>query len=81
MVATRADVRFARPNIQIYDANVVGLYLWVCERYLLGVKGAETKAIGGESVSQSPLKDKAFSTSLDQNLPFQLRAKLEFRAL
>ena len=31
-------VRFARPNIQIYDAHVVDLYEWVCARYLLGVK-------------------------------------------
>jgi hypothetical protein len=37
-------VRFARPNIQIYDARVVDLYQWVCARYLVGVKGAETKA-------------------------------------
>jgi hypothetical protein len=28
---------------------------------------------GGESVSQPPLKDKAFSTFLDQNPPFELR--------
>ena len=25
-------VRFARPNIQIYDAHVVDLYQWVCAR-------------------------------------------------
>jgi hypothetical protein len=25
MVTTRADVRFARPNIQIYDAHIVGV--------------------------------------------------------
>ena len=43
-MADRADVRFARPNIQIYDAHVVDLYQWVCARYLVGVKGAETKA-------------------------------------
>jgi hypothetical protein len=30
---------------------------------------------GGEGVSQSPLKDKAFPTFLGQNLPFELRAK------
>jgi hypothetical protein len=30
------------------------------------------KAAGGESVSQSPLKDKAFLTFLDQNPPFEL---------
>ena len=35
---------FARPNIQIYDAHVVDLYRWVCARYLVGAKGAETKA-------------------------------------
>jgi hypothetical protein len=40
----RADVRFARRNIQIYDARVVDLYQRVCARYLVGVKGAETKA-------------------------------------
>jgi hypothetical protein len=35
---------FARPNVQIYDAHVVDLYQWVCARYLVGVKGADTKA-------------------------------------
>jgi hypothetical protein len=40
----RADVRFARPNTQIYDAHVVALYQWVCARYLVGVKAAGTKA-------------------------------------
>ena len=39
-----AGVRFARPNIQIYDAHVVDLYQWLCAPYLVGVKGAETKA-------------------------------------
>jgi maltoporin len=38
-------LRFARPNIQIYDARVVDLYQWVCALYLVGVKGAETKAV------------------------------------
>ena len=33
---------------------------------------------GGESVSQSPLKDKAFSSFLDQNPPFALRLKMSF---
>ena len=37
-------VRFARPNIQIYDAHVVDLYQWVCARYLVGLRGADTKA-------------------------------------
>jgi hypothetical protein len=40
-------VRLARPNIQIYDAHVVDLYQWVCARYLVGAKGAETKAKRG----------------------------------
>ena len=38
----RADVRFIRPNVQIYDAHVADLYQWVCAQYLVGVKGAET---------------------------------------
>src|SRR5712672_279632 len=42
----RADVRFIRPNIQIYDAHVVDLSQWVCAQYLVGVKGAETKFAG-----------------------------------
>lgn len=37
----------------------------------------ENRANGGESVSQLPLKDKAFSTFLDQNPPFELRPKWE----
>jgi hypothetical protein len=36
------------------------------------------KEFGGESVSQSPLKDKAFSTFLDQNPPFELPEKGDF---
>jgi hypothetical protein len=32
-------VRFARRNIQIYDAHVVDLYQWICARYLIGMKG------------------------------------------
>jgi hypothetical protein len=37
-------VRFACPNIQIYDVHVVDLCQRVCARYRVGVKGAETKA-------------------------------------
>jgi hypothetical protein len=33
---------------------------------------------GGESVSQPPLKDKVFSTFLDQNPPFELRGEWGF---
>jgi hypothetical protein len=39
----RADVHFARPTIQIYDAHVVDVYQWVCARYLAGVKGGRNK--------------------------------------
>ena len=45
--SNRADVRFARPNIQIYDAHVVDLYQWVAARYFVGVKDAETKKQSG----------------------------------
>lgn len=41
---TAQIVRFARPNIQNYDAHVVDLYQWVGARYLVGVKGADTTA-------------------------------------
>jgi hypothetical protein len=34
---------------------------------------------GGESVSQSPLKDKAFSTFLDRNPQLELRPEMGFR--
>ena len=37
----------------------------------IGYRGEQ--CCGGESVSQSPLKDQAFSTFLDQNPPFELR--------
>ena len=37
-------VRFACPNIQIYDVHVVDLCRRVCARYRVGVKGAETRA-------------------------------------
>src|SRR5579863_1675884 len=39
----------------------------------VGYKGEQCS--GGESVSQSPLKDKAFSNFLDRNPPFELRPK------
>jgi hypothetical protein len=42
--ADRMDVRFAHPNIQIYDAHAVDLYQRVCARYLVGVTSGEAKA-------------------------------------
>ena|ERR1700726_189683 len=47
----RADVRFARPNIQIYDAHVVDLYQWGGARYLVGANGAEKNAKRSDSSS------------------------------
>jgi hypothetical protein len=46
------------------------LFYWVSE---------PSSADGGEGVSQSPLKDKAYSTFLGQKPPFELRRKLAFR--
>ena len=40
----RPDVRFARPNIQIFDTHAVDLYQLACARYLVGVKGTEDLA-------------------------------------
>ena len=45
------------------------LFYWVSE---------PSSGYGGEGVSQSPLKDKAFSTFLDQNPPFELPEKGDF---
>jgi hypothetical protein len=44
-------------------------------RSFLGPRYGELEFGGGESVSQSPLKDKAFSIFLDQNPPFELLAE------
>src|SRR5204862_85742 len=46
----------------------------LCLRYdLLPMCRLGKMAIGGEGVSQPPLKDKVFSTFLDQNSPLELR--------
>jgi hypothetical protein len=42
----------------------------------IGYKGEQCS--GGEGVSQSPMKDKAFLTFLGQNPPVELRRKLAF---
>ena len=41
---TAQIVRFARPNIQIYDVDELDLYQWMCAQYLIGVRDAETRA-------------------------------------
>jgi len=52
--------------------HVLGTTCYPC------LRAGQAKA-GGEGVSQSPLKYKAFSTFLDQNPPFELRPKMGFR--
>jgi hypothetical protein len=52
---------------------------WGPSRRPREVVSGPSSATGGEGVSQSPLKDKAFSTFLGQNPPFELRRKLAFR--
>ncbi len=37
-------IRFARPNIQIYDVPVVDLYQWGRARYLVRAKGGRYKS-------------------------------------
>ena len=43
----------------------------------IGYRGEQCS--GGEGVSQSPLKDKTFSSFLGENPPFELRRNMEFR--
>jgi hypothetical protein len=43
-------VRFARRNIQIYDAQVVDLYQWVCAQYLV-----LHQATGERQIAVAPL--------------------------
>jgi hypothetical protein len=68
----------ARGNIAELAATALPPHSLFCCRFeTIGYK--EEQCGGGEGVSQSPLKDKAFSTFLDQNPPFELRAKMVFR--
>jgi hypothetical protein len=49
----------------------VALLIVLLSARTIGYRGEQCN--GGESVSQPPLKDQAFSTFLDQNLPLELR--------
>jgi hypothetical protein len=63
-----------------FVALFVGFAFESCSRMLWNRKigyGGELWR-DGESVSQSPLKDKAFSTFLNQNPPFELPEKGDF---
>ena len=67
-----------RGNIaEIAATAFVALFIVLLSVRTIGYRGEQCS--GGEGVSQSPLKDKALSTFVDQNPPFQLRAKMEFR--
>src|SRR5215472_12072108 len=57
-------------------AALVALPVVLLSARTIGYRGKHCS--GGESVSQSPLKDKAFSISPKQNLPIELRPKLAF---
>jgi hypothetical protein len=60
---TAQIVRFARPNIQNYDAHVVDLYQWVGARYLVGVKGADTTAKSDFNSALDRISDRITLTS------------------
>jgi hypothetical protein len=63
-----------RGNIAELDATALSSpSLFCCRFETIGYK--EEQCGGGESVSQSPLKDKVFSTFLDKNPRFGLRPK------
>jgi hypothetical protein len=55
---------------------LVALIIVLLSVRTMGYRGEQCN--GGEGVSQSPLKDQAFSTFLDQNPPFELPEKGDF---
>jgi hypothetical protein len=73
LLADRADVRFARSNIQIYDAHVVDLYQWVCAQYLVGVKGAETKGKAQLSLALDRISQRITLAFQTQSRPEAIR--------
>jgi hypothetical protein len=60
---TAQIVRFARPNIQNYDAHVVDLYQWVGARHLVGVKGTDTTAKSDFNSALDRISDQVTLTS------------------
>jgi hypothetical protein len=64
-------------NIAELAATAFVALLIVCCRFERS--DTEENSVVAESVSQSLLKDKAFSTFLDQNQPFELRPEMGFR--
>ena len=63
--------------VELAATAIVALLVALLSVQTIGYRGERRS--GGESVSQSLLKDKAFSTFLGQNPPFELRRKLAFR--
>jgi hypothetical protein len=59
-------------GVTIISGNEIGLQALRQRPWSMEFSGGR----GGESVSQSPLKDKVFSTFLDQNPPFELRKRI-----
>lgn len=67
-----------RGNIAELAATAfVALLLVLLSIRTIGYRGEQCN--GGESVSQSTLRDKAFSTFIDQNPPFELRPEIGSR--
>jgi hypothetical protein len=62
---------------ELVSRNIPGIHAGNCavHKYTKSQSGVQNRTNGGESVSQSPLKDKAFSTFQDQNPPFELPPK------
>lgn len=65
-------LRFAR---RLRAQNLLQQPFWHCSLFCFRFEQPDKvdKRCGGESVSQSPLKDKAFLTFLDRSPPFELR--------
>jgi hypothetical protein len=62
---------------ELVSRNRPGIHAGNCavHKYTKSQSGVQNRTNGGASVSQSPLKDKAFSTFLDQNPSFELPAE------
>ena len=69
LVDCRADVRFVRPKIQVYEAHVVDLYQWVCARYLAGVKDVDTKAKRDLSSALDGISERIMLASTPKSAP------------
>src|SRR6266481_2267923 len=77
----KGKARLSSALDRISERITLGFQTLSCPEVIRGQPSKNTNlryisiGYGGESVSQSPLKYKAFSTFLDQNPPFELRPK------